>query len=491
MTKNSITNLSRRTFLSSLGAGLGVLAVNGGVPSWSNQNVLEHLSFKQTLSLLDVSLTPQQRALVILPWSHPSRQITNTVAIHKSAHIGTMFDPEQMVLIRRLYDTVLSNQGRQWFHNTTRLEGKLEGSNFKIYTDASRGTLATSDNTVVMFNGGHYMLRHGEPRSSNQDYVFGGPISYGQQIGNNRFKVEGNAFKAHGDAINDFSASLNSKERSQAYQAVAPMELIVQPQGHGGTFPGLRIGDTSPGSQELARQMLGAIFAAYPESQQRQAFDAIDQNGGIESLHLALYRDYSFYQNGERLADRSDHQPHTGEQAYTQVWRIEGPACVIHFKGYPHVHAYINIVRDPSRIAIGEIVSETFTGVSGEGVRELLLSALRFETGERFAYFPMPPAGRLPIGLVSSGSLYALDPYENYAVVIDVNESAMVPKLKASLLAQGALLTPGKIIRLAVPSYMLEDSSPIGMIERVVFRGGVLRDSLIKLVSSQPDIINV
>jgi hypothetical protein len=29
------------------------------------------------------------------------------------------------------------------------------------------------------------------------------------------------------------------------------------------------------------------------------------------------------------------------------VWRIEGPAFVWHFQGYPHVHGWINIAAAP------------------------------------------------------------------------------------------------------------------------------------------------
>jgi len=491
MNKNNRTNLTRRTFVTGLGASAGFLVANGGLPDWSNGDVFEKLSYTEALSLLDASLTPEQRALVVLPWNHPSRQITNTVAIHKSPHVGTMFDINQVALVRQLYSTMLSSQGRQWFRNTTRLEGKFEGSNFKIYSDAVRGQLASSANTVTMLNGGHYMLRYGERLPTDQDYVFGGPISYGQQLGNNRFKVEGNAFKAHGDAVNDFRASLSLHESSMAYQSSTPMELVTQPQGYNGKFTGVRIGDTSPEAQALAKEMLVTLFAAYPESQQRDAFSAIEQNGGIESLYVALYRDYSFFENGERLADSTQNSSVRREQAYSQVWRIEGPACVIHFQGYPHVHAYINVVRDPSKIAIGEVVAETSTSLDGDRVQALLLSALRFSTGERLAYFPMPPAGRLPAGLVSSGSLYALDPFDNYAVVVEVKESAMTPKLKASLLAQGETLNALKTIRFATPSYMLEDARELGAIEKVISRGDSLREALIELVRGDSDILHV
>jgi len=61
------------------------------------------------------------------------------------------------------------------------------------------------------------MLRmDAKTRLGDSPYAFGGPISYGQQIGNNKFMVEGNAFKAHGDAINAVHAALDESERKKA-----------------------------------------------------------------------------------------------------------------------------------------------------------------------------------------------------------------------------------------------------------------------------------
>lgn len=475
-------NYGRRMLLGGLGASAGLLIANDGLPDWIGGNSIDQLSYQEVLNLLDISLTPEQRSLVVLPWSHPTRQITNTAVIAKGPHIGTMFDTQQVALIRRLYNTMLSSQGRDWFRNTTRLEGRFEGSIFRLYSDASAGSLASSDKTISVLNGGHYMLRHGKSASSDSSYVFGGPIAYGQQLGNNAFKVQGNAFKAHGDAVHNFHSSLTLEERARAYQLAPPMELAIQVQGPKGLFSGLRIGDSSPQAQELAQEMLATIFAAYPDSKQRDVFSAIEQNGGLKSLYIALYQDYSFYQDGERLVSLSAEQRASRGDAYTQVWRIEGPACVIHFKGYPHVHGYINVARDPNAVAIGEVLVDTPTEIKNEDVRGLLMAALRFETGEPLAYFPMTPAGFLPSGAVSTGSLYALDPFDNHAIVIEIDESAMAAKLKHSLIAQGADLRPGQRYRLATASYMLEDPRDLGHINNVAFSGGSIRESLVKLV---------
>ncbi len=472
-------------------AGLGICAglglANNGLPHWLSGPVFDGLSFGETLALLDRSLSDEQRSYIVLPYDDPSRQVTNTSVIHTGPHVSTLLNPHQVEIARHLYKTMLSSNGYELFRNTVGLEGKFEGASLKFYSDGT--DLANSNNSVVMFNGGHFMLRKAQGRDKN--HVFGGPISYGQQIGNHRFKVKGNAFKLHGDAVNHLCSTLTQMQLSRAYQIEPPMELVTQVQGEGGNFTGLAFAQLSESQLELAKQTLEVLFSSYPEQQQRDAFTAIENNGGLQALHLSLYRDFTFYENGDRLVDLSDAQISAKAGAYVQVWRIEGPGCVVHFKGYPHVHAYINIVNRPERAAIGEQLARITSPLGGVAITSLLLNALRQHTGEPFAYYPMPAAGRLPKGLVTTGSIYTLEPFNNHAVVVELRPEQMSPKLLQSLSLQGADLTPGKATRLATVDYFLRDSRDLGEVDALISRGGSLRDSLIETLRVTPEALFV
>ena len=50
--------------------------------------------------------------------------------------------------------------------------------------------------------------------------------------------------------------------------------------------------------------------------------------GGVDKLHMA------FYEQGDLEGDK-----------VWDIWRLEGPSFVWHFRGAPHVHAYINIAQ--------------------------------------------------------------------------------------------------------------------------------------------------
>ena len=56
--------------------------------------------------------------------------------------------------------------------------------------------------------------------------------------------------------------------------------------------------------------------------------EVIKAGGGMEKLQIA------FYQSGDLDSDK-----------VWDIWRLEGPTVVCHFRGAPHVHAYINISR--------------------------------------------------------------------------------------------------------------------------------------------------
>jgi hypothetical protein len=57
----------------------------------------------------------------------------------------------------------------------------------------------------------------------------------------------------------------------------------------------------------------------------------LEKQGGLDKCHLIFYREHTLDKEGE-----------------WDNWRVEGPAFVWYFRGYPHVHIWIHVADDPS-----------------------------------------------------------------------------------------------------------------------------------------------
>jgi len=469
------TSTARRTFLAGVGVTAGLALTRA--ENWIADDIAGY-RLPELFNAFEQSLSMTQREHTFLSSDHPARQITLTEAVHRGPHIGTLFNRYQVGLIRHMYQLMLSSQGRSWMHNTISLEGRFEGSTLRIYSQDS--TRASYQNSQVVINGGHFMLRSDDFAGSG--YALGGPISYGQQIGNNRFKVEGNAYKAHGDALNQFHAALSESERTSAYQDSPPFELMLQIQGADSAIPGVRIGDVSDAAKEVAQDMLSTIFAGLNADQRSDAWSAIDENGGVDSLHVAMYRDSSFYPDGARFSELNQQQRTTRGIPYVQVWRIEGPAMVIHFKGYPHVHAYMNIVRDPTKIAVGEALTEIRRPLGQAKVNRLIGAVLKQQTAAAWSFYPGSLLGRMSPGTVSTGSIHTLDPFANEIIIAEIAAEAMSKELSMSLEKQGQQPVAGQTYKVATVDYMLRRKDLFGLPEKVSYKAKTMRDALIGFV---------
>ena len=161
------------------------------------------------------------------------------------------------------------------------------------------------------------------------------------------------------------------------------------------------------------------------------------------------------------------------------MWRIEGPGSIVHFQGYPHVHAYLQVVRDPARANVGETLARTAATVEGDALRGLLEGALRGATGEPLAFHPPEIPGRFCPGEITTGGAYALDPYRNHLVVAEIEGRAMAAPLRERLAAAGAPPAPERRYRVATTGYAAGRKDWFGEPERLETSELLLRDALV------------
>ena len=464
--RSGARTFSRRLFLGGAGAGAGLLLARGlGV-----RELPAGESYPEMVRGLAATLTEKQRELIVLPADHASRQVNNSVAVLERPHLGTLLSPGQRTWVEGLYRSMLSPRGLDAFAGTVAVEGRLEGCVLALYGDPESGRAQT------VISGGHLLLRGGGPEGGA---AFGGGVAYGHQVGNGRWRVPGNSFAYHGDAANRIYARLNAAERAAAIVSKPPHELVLQVQGEKGSFPGVCVGSLSEAGREEAGRLLETVFSSYPEAERRDALSCIEGNGGRDALHVAYYASRGYYEDMAAFGEVGEAERAKRGDPYWQVWRVEGPGTVIHFKGYPHVHGYIQVVRDPARANVGPALASTAGGLEGEGLRRLLEAALRRATGEALAFHGVEVPGRFCPGEITTGLAYSLDPFRNHVAVAAIEGGAMAPELRARLEAGGASLDPRTVYRVATTSYLAGEPEVFGRPERVDERDVRVGDALV------------
>ena len=170
--------------------------------------------------------------------------------------------------------------------------------------------------------GRHLTLR---ADGDNKDMVaFGGPLAYGHGEGN----PSKNIYHYQTKKVNEVFKALDADQRKQALVAKAPGESAVQIQGTKGKFPGIWVGKLTSDQQTLVGEVIKVLLAPYREADVNEAMSVLKSTGGQANLRMA------FYQVGD-----------LGNDKVWDIWRVEGPGFVWHFRGAPHVHAYINIAK--------------------------------------------------------------------------------------------------------------------------------------------------
>jgi len=461
----------RRAFLVGAGAGAGWLLARGLGVSPLSARAARGSSYEALIRALAASLTPRQRELLVFPADHPARQIANTLSVLERPHLGTLLAPGQRALVEQLCLGMLSEQGREAFAGTLAVEGRLDGCVLALYGQPENGRAQA----VLM--GAHVMLRGGG--ESAEGAALGGGLAYGHQIGNHRWRVEGNSFAPHGDAANRLYASLASEERARAILPAPPHELVLQVQRADAQFPGVRVGSLSEGAQEEAARLLDTVFSSFPAAARARALSCIETNGGREGLHVAFYGSHGFYEDMRPWATLEPAERAQRGDPYWQVWRIEGPGTIVHFKGHPHVHAYVQVVRDPARANFGETLGATSASIEGERMRRVLEGALRRATGEALAFHADEVPGRFCPGEITTGLAYSLDPYRNHVVVASIEGRAMSGTLRERLAAAGAEIEPARRYRVASTQYFAAEPEIFGEPESVEREDLLLRDALV------------
>lgn len=262
------------------------------------------------------SLNEQQRKTICFPFTDPQRQtISANWHVTKPTIGDDFYTADQRSLITEIVKGVTSEDGYERL--LKQMEADDGGINFysvAVFGEPGKGPFEWE------MTGRHLTLR--ADGDSVDKAAFGGPIVYGH----GEEDPAENLFHYQTKATDEVFRSLNADQAKLALIEQAPKENAVLIQGPNGTFPGIAVGKLSSDQQQLVSSTLKTLLAPYRQDDVDEVMQILKNSGGVESLHMAFYKQEDL--KGDKVWD---------------IWRIEGPSFVWHFRGAPHVHAYINI----------------------------------------------------------------------------------------------------------------------------------------------------
>lgn len=262
------------------------------------------------------SLSDAQKKKIHFAYGHQLRQRINANWHVTDIQIDDdFFSDKQRALITEIVKGATSEDGYG------RLLKQMEDDDggMGAYSVAVFGEPGTDQFEFTM-TGRHLTLRANGNR--NDQIAFGGPLVYGH----GEEQTKANLFHYQTQQANEVFRALDADQAKKALLKQAPRETAVALQGAKGKFNGLAVSEMSSDQQELVEKTLKVLMAPYSQQDVQEALAVIKAAGGLSKLHMA------FYQQGDLNSDKT-----------WDIWRLEGPSMVWHFRGAPHVHAYINI----------------------------------------------------------------------------------------------------------------------------------------------------
>ena len=309
--------ISRREFVRVIGGTAAAVGAASILPTTAEAAPTRKSSAETTAKRLYESLSDDQKLEICFPFDHQKRKKHDANWAITEPKIGSDFyTDEQRGLIAKVLREVSSEEGYELFRKQMKDD---TGRGFGDYHVALFGKPDT-DQFEWELTGRHLTMR--ADGNSVENMAFGGPIVYGH----GESDPKKNLFHHQTKQANEVFQSLDAKHVEQALLPKAPPEGRVPLQGEDGKFPGLSVADLSSDQKDLVEKTIKVILSPYREEDVKEAVSVLKAGGGMDKLHMA------FYQTGDLNKDE-----------VWDIWRLEGPTIVWHFRGAPHVHAYVNV----------------------------------------------------------------------------------------------------------------------------------------------------
>lgn len=321
----------RRDFLKTAAAGAAFAAT----APWAVAAETADRKPPETLvKLLYDSLSEKQKKTVCFAWEYidPDRgllrtRVANNWRITPPAIKSAFYTRDQQRLIREVFEGIIQPEWHAKFDKQLKDDAAGFGARQSIAIFGAPG----QGKFEFVLTGRHMTLRC--DGHSAEHVAFGGPIFYGHAASGDTEKPDhpGNIFWPQALAANEVFKMLDGKQQKEALLEKAPDESHVAFRGPSGQFPGIPVTVLSADQKENLQRVLQKLIEPYRQSDRDEVLQCLKAQGGLDHLSLAFYKEDDL-----------------GNDQVWDIWRLEGPSFVWHFRGSPHVHVWVNVADDPS-----------------------------------------------------------------------------------------------------------------------------------------------
>lgn len=272
------------------------------------------------------TLSDEQRRTLVMPWNHgqAQNQLPTRLRFFNSPinrRIGEAYTQPQQELIDRILHAICSDEeGFRRISRNGRFDssGSLQGCGANIFGDPTDG-----NQFAWVFTGHHLTVRC--DGNSEPNAAFGGPMYYGHSADG---YSDRNVWYFQTQSVQAVFDALNEEQRRRAVATGSPGEgpRSVQFRDANDPIPGIGAADLTADQRRLVETVMRDLLAPFRREDGDEVMQLLRQNGGLERLHLAFYRDRGATDNNR-----------------WHFWRLEGPGFVWNYRPLPHVHCFVNI----------------------------------------------------------------------------------------------------------------------------------------------------
>lgn len=266
------------------------------------------------------TLSPEQCKVVQLNYQDERRIRADANFDVTAPAIGSSFySPRQRQLVVELLKSQLSPKGYQRFTQQMQADsGGLSGYYQAFFLSPKKVAAGGLPEVQWLLTGRHITLR----ATSDERKILAGPRVYGH----GEFRPEHSLYYGQMRSANALFQSLNPQQQSRALVQDAPFEEDVAVLSPGAARTGLSLANLALTGQRPLRQLTRELSSLF----EPQLAALLEQK--ILGRRILAQSTVTFYRENDLRSDRQ-----------WDIWRLQGPGYTWHYRGAPHVHAYLNL----------------------------------------------------------------------------------------------------------------------------------------------------